>query len=132
MKSLGHGVHHISSRSTFFPAAPITFTEQDLSSVHLPHDLSSVHLPHNDPLIITSHVVDEDCVVSRVLVDGGSSTDILFLDTFDRMGLNCDIKLSIQSLIALNSDRVMPFGVIKLKVHSAERVLDVNFLVVDY
>ena len=113
-------VHHISSRSAFFPATPITFTEQDLSSIRLPHD---------DPLIIKLWI--EDCVVSRVLVDGGSSTDILFCETFDKMGLNYDIKLSIQPLVALNSDRVIPFEVIKLKVHAAEILLDVDFQVVN-
>ena len=59
LKSLGHGVHHMSLRSTFFSAAPITFTKQDLSLVRFPHD---------DPLIIKLRI--KDCVVSRVLVDG--------------------------------------------------------------
>ena len=43
LKSLRHGVHRVSSRSVFFPAAPITFIEQDLSLAYL---------PHYDPLII--------------------------------------------------------------------------------
>ena len=55
----------------------------------------------------------------------------MFLETFDKMGLNCDIKLRTQLLIALNSNRVMSFGVIKPKVHATERGLDVNFLVID-
>ena len=70
VKSLGHGVYNVSSRSVFFPIAPITFTKQDLSLVHFPHD---------DPLIITLRI--EDCVLCRMLVDEGSSVDILFLET---------------------------------------------------
>ena len=38
LKSLEHRVHHVSLKSAFFPAAPITFTEQDLSLIRLPYD----------------------------------------------------------------------------------------------
>ena len=37
----------------------------------------------------------------------------------------------MKPLVAFNSERVMPVGVIRLKVHVAETILDVNFLVVD-
>ena len=122
LKSLGHGVHHELTRSTFFPAALITFTEQDLSSIRLPHD---------DPLIIKLHI--EDCIVSKVLVDGGSNADILFLETLDKMKLDRnDITPSMQPLVVFNNKRAMPVGIIKLKVHAAKRIVNVDFLMVDY
>ena len=121
LKSLGHGVHHVSSRSAFFPTAPITFTE---------HDLSLIRLPHNDPLIIKLCI--EDCVVRRVLIDGESSTDRLFLEAFDKMKLDRnDIRPSMQPLVAFNNEKVMLVRMIKLKVHTAKRISDVNFLIVD-
>ena len=46
---------------------PITFSNQDLEAVEL---------PHIDTLII-KHII-ANAMVSRVLVDGGSSPDILF------------------------------------------------------
>ena len=97
--------HHVFSRSVFFPATPITFTEQDLSSIRFPHD---------EPLIIKLRM--EDCVVSRVLVDGESSVDILFLETFEKIGLDRNrIRPSMQPLVAFNNEKVMPIGVIRLK-----------------
>ena len=99
---------------------PITFTEKDLSSVHLPHD---------DPLNIKLCI--EDFIVSRVLVDGGS-VDILFLEAFDKMRLNRnDITHNMQPLVAFNSERMMPLGMVKLNVHAAKRIVDDNFLIVD-
>ena len=48
------------------------------------------------------------------------------------MGLNrSDIRPTKQPLVAFNSERVMPVRVIRLKFHATERVLDVDFLVVD-
>ena len=46
---------------------PIIFTEQDLEKVDI---------PHTNPLIIKLRIGDN--LVSRVLIDGGSNSDILF------------------------------------------------------
>lgn len=39
-------------------------------------DTVGVHLPHNDPLLV--ELVIGDCDVSRVLIDTGSSVDLIF------------------------------------------------------
>ena len=64
------------SRGQFFQErVPIVFSDQDLEKVNL---------PHTDPLVIKLRI--GDTLVSRVLVDGGSSSDILLWDAFRRMG----------------------------------------------
>lgn len=54
----------------------ITFGEEDLEGVYLPHD---------DALVITALVANRE--VHMILVDNGSSTDIIFYDAFKKMGI---------------------------------------------
>ncbi|XP_074377257.1 uncharacterized protein LOC141718772 [Apium graveolens] len=49
-------------------------------------ELEGLKFPQNDPLVIT--LVIGNCPAMRVLVDNGASVDILFHDTFIRMGYN--------------------------------------------
>ncbi|XP_074374768.1 uncharacterized protein LOC141715188 [Apium graveolens] len=49
-------------------------------------DLEGLKFPQDDPLVITPII--GNCPVMRVLVDNGASVDILFHDTFIRMGYN--------------------------------------------
>ena len=67
LKSLGHSVNYVSAQEEFYTAAPISFTEQDLHTVRL---------PHQDPLIVKLQV--DKAILGRVLVDGGSSAEVLF------------------------------------------------------
>ena len=57
----------------------ITFTKEDLRDV-VPHD--------NDPIVIS--LVTTGRTVHRVLVDQGSSADVMFLPTFERLQLSTD------------------------------------------
>ena len=43
LRSLGHGIHHISSGSDFFHVALMIFMQQDLALIKLPHE---------DPLVV--------------------------------------------------------------------------------
>ncbi|XP_074336714.1 uncharacterized protein LOC141673885 [Apium graveolens] len=49
-------------------------------------DLEGFKFPQDDPLVITPII--GNCLVMRVLVDNGAVVDILFYDTFIRMGYN--------------------------------------------
>jgi hypothetical protein len=55
----------------------ITFTEADINRVSF---------PHTDAMVITTYI--DKWNVTRVLVDNGSRAEILFLSTFEQMGLN--------------------------------------------
>jgi len=61
------------------PDADITFTNADLRDV-VPHD--------NDPIVIS--LVTAGRKVHRVLVDQGSSTDVMFWPTFNKLQLSLD------------------------------------------
>ena len=54
----------------------ITFSDSDLEGCQHPHD---------DPLVIRAVVANK--TIHRVLVDNGSSTDIIFASAFDKMGI---------------------------------------------
>jgi hypothetical protein len=56
---------------------PITFTEEDF-------ELKSVI--HNDAMVIEVNI--PGWIIGKVLLDNGSSTDILFLKTFKKMNLS--------------------------------------------
>ena len=53
---------------------PITFTNEDLRGLHL---------PHNDALVVSAIIVNFN--VQRILVDNGSSATIFFVSAFDKM-----------------------------------------------
>jgi hypothetical protein len=55
----------------------ITFTEVDVKLVSF---------PHTDTMVITAHIDKWNAM--RVLVDNGSQAEILFLSTFEQMGLS--------------------------------------------
>ena len=64
-------VNYVSAQEEFYPANRIAFTDQDLYTVQL---------PHQDPLVIKLQV--NQVILGRVLVDGGSSAEVLFWDMF--------------------------------------------------
>ena len=86
--------------------------------------------PHTDPLISKLRI--RDSLVSRVLVDGRSSSDILFWDAFRRMGIKQEeIRPVKTSLHAFNGAEVKPLGVIVLLVYATDQIMAVKFLVVN-
>lgn len=56
---------------------PVTFNNQDTTGLDA---------PHKDPLVITLTIAD--CEVSRILVDTGSSVEIIFKDTLRKMNVD--------------------------------------------
>lgn len=58
---------------------PMTFSVKDARGVSQPHD---------DALVVTLVILNY--ITHRILIDNGSSTDILHLPAFDQMGIERD------------------------------------------
>ena len=66
-----------------------------------------------DPLVI--HVQLGSKVVSRVLVDSGSSSDILYWDAFQKLGFEQNnLRPTTCTLVGFGGERVKALGVITL------------------
>ncbi|KAG7552794.1 Retrotransposon gag domain [Arabidopsis thaliana x Arabidopsis arenosa] len=99
----------------------VTFSESETSQLDKPHD---------DALVITLDIAH--CEVSRVLVDTGSSVDLIFLDTLTRMGISKQsIKGPPSPLVSFTSETSMSIGTIVLPVSAEGIVKMVEFTVFD-
>ncbi|XP_075665223.1 uncharacterized protein LOC142634857 [Castanea sativa] len=78
-------------------------------------DARGVRQPHNDPLVITLTI--EGFNTKRILVDNGSSADIMYLSAFQQLKLGPGRLRSFESpLVSFSGDRVYPKGIVTLKV----------------
>ena len=90
--------------------------------------------PHDDPLVI--RVVVANKTGHRVLVDNGSSTDIIFASTFDKMCIGREkLKPADAHLQGFFEERVLPLGSIQLVLTLGDppcrATTAVRFLIVD-
>ena len=82
----------------------ITFTNADAERVHHPHD---------DAIVITLLIADY--TTKRVLVDNGSSTDILYYPTFQQIRLGRDQLCPVNlPWVGFGGMKVQPVGIITL------------------
>jgi len=103
----------------------ISFTDEEAERIHHPHD---------DVVVITLLIVDY--ITRRVLVDNGSSADILYYPVFQQMRLGRDqLRPVCLPLIGFGGMKVQPIGTITLPVvvglYPQQITKEVNFLVVD-
>src|SRR6185437_6071350 len=128
-------VSHVSEGKHFrtpWSHVPISFTQEDLRLQHY---------PHNDPLVIRAnirknsvHFAGND--VGRILVDNGSSADILVWQCFVKMWFTeAALKKSQYPLIGFGGKRIEALGKIELNVTfgygAAQRTEAITFDVVD-
>ena len=84
----------------------IGFSEEDARRLHHPHD---------DALIISLQVKDYN--MHRVLVDNGSSADILYFPAFQQMRIDRERLIPTNApLIGFGGTRVFPLGAITIFV----------------
>ena len=90
--------------------------------------------PHNDPLVIMLTI--EGFNTKRILVDNGSSTDIIYLPAFQQLKLDPRRLRSFDSpLVSFSRDTVYPRGIMTLTVtvgtYLVQLTCQLDFLVVD-
>ena len=115
-----------SSKTRGIDEPTISFTDEEAERIHHPHD---------DAIVITLLIIDY--TIRRVLVDNGSSADILYYLAFQQMRLGRDLLCPAYSpLIGFGGMKVQPVGTVTLPVvvesYPQQITKSVNFLVVDY
>ncbi|XP_058211502.1 uncharacterized protein LOC131323672 [Rhododendron vialii] len=99
---------------------PITFTSDDLKGVQL---------SHTDALVVT--ITIDRSTVQRVLIDQGSSADVMFYSTFQSLGLSpAQFWTTSTPLVSFTGAPIWPLDLISLPVWAGSRALEIEFAVV--
>ncbi|KAK3007871.1 hypothetical protein RJ639_014600 [Escallonia herrerae] len=105
-------------KSKTVPVAVITFSDEDSKDIKTPHD---------DPLVITIRAGNFD--VKRVLIDYGSSAEILFYDAFKTMNIPTDRLIKMDApLYGFSNHPVAVKGIIALPVAIGTPPAQANFM----
>ncbi|CAL1359570.1 unnamed protein product [Linum trigynum] len=115
----------VGSTSTISDQYPIIFYSRDLEDIEYPHD---------DPLVIEATIANY--TVKRVLIDGGSSADLLFYPAFCSLGFRLDrCQPSSVFLLGFSGNQVPVLGILPLHVRigNGDQAIEtlVNFHVVE-
>ncbi|KAK3021996.1 hypothetical protein RJ639_045650 [Escallonia herrerae] len=105
-------------KSETVPVAAITFSDEDSKDIKTPHD---------DPLVITVRAGNFD--VKRVLIDNGSSAEILFYNAFKKMNIPTDRLQKMDTpFYGLSNRLVAAEGIIALLVAIGTPPAQANFM----
>jgi len=99
-----------------------------------PKDMHPLQAPHNDPLVVQLKI--DTAMVRRVLVDTGSSVDIITMECFKKLQYSEeDLGATGTPLVRFGGQPTYPVGMKRLSVRIGEkdnsRTVNVKFLVVD-
>ena len=97
-------------------------------------DLEGCQHPHHDPLVVRAIVANT--TVHRVLIDNGSSVDIIFASAFDKMGIGREKLEPVNTHVrGFSGENVLPLGSIQLVLTlgepSRQATTTARFLIVD-
>ncbi|KAI3448580.1 hypothetical protein Pfo_005245 [Paulownia fortunei] len=97
------------------------------------HKINEGPAPHNDALVITATVANFD--VARIMVDTGSSVDVLFYEAYKKMNLDITLQPVDTALFGFGGGVVDPMGQVILPIslgtEPMRKTRMVKFLVVD-
>ena len=97
-------------------------------------DLEGCQHPHDDPLVVRAIMANK--IVHRVLVNNGSSVDIIFASAFDKMGIGREKLEPVNThLRGFFGEKVLPLGSIQLVLTLGESpcqaTTTTRFLIID-
>ena len=106
----------------------------DTTITFLDSDMEGCQHPHDDHLVIRSIVANK--TMHRVLIDNGSSADIIFESAFDKMSIGREKLEPVSAhLLGFLGEKVLPLGstqlVLTLRNPSCQAATAVKFLIVD-
>ena len=96
-------------------------------------DARRLHHPHDNAMVISIRI--EDYNMHRVLIDNGSSADILYYPVLQQMGISRERLVPTNApLVDFGGTRVLPLGAVTLSVivgdYPQQITKNVTFLVV--
>ncbi|KAI3468952.1 hypothetical protein Pfo_025615 [Paulownia fortunei] len=98
-----------------------------------PHDMKGLQVLHNDALVVTTTVANFD--VARIMVDTGSSIDVLFYEAYKKMNLDIALWPVDTALFGFGGGVVDPMGQVILSIFLGIELMHktrmIKFLVVD-
>ena len=81
----------------------------------LEEDAQRLHHPHDDTLVVSIQVGDYN--THQVLVDNGSSADILYYPTFQQMGINREwLVLTNAPLVGFEGTKLYPLSAVTMPI----------------
>jgi hypothetical protein len=97
-------------------------------------DYAGVSLPYTDALVVSLTIANHQ--IRCILIDTGSSVDILFKSAFDHMRIPRDKVVPVScNLLGFAGKKVLPLNSIELPVtagtYPKQRIIMVKFLLVD-
>ena len=124
----------IKSRETFEIQAVSKLPRLDTTITFSDSDMEGCQHPHDDPLVIRVVVVNK--TIHKVLVDNGSSANIIFASAFDQMGIGREKLEPVNAYLhGFSGERVLPLGSIQLVLTMGDppcqATTTVRFLIVD-
>ena len=86
--------------------------------------------PHDDALVITLQIEGYD--VNRVMVDQGSTVEIMYPDLYKGLNLKAeDLTPYSSPLVSFEGKIIIPKGQVRLPVQTGSEVVEVDFIVVN-
>ena len=102
-------LHSIRSGETLEVQAVSKSPRLDTTITFSDSDMEGFQYPHDDPLVIRAIVANQ--TVHRVLIDNGSSADIIFTSAFDKMSIGREkLELVSSHLLGFLGEKVPPLG----------------------
>ena len=97
-------------------------------------DIEGYQHPHDDPLVIRAIMANK--TVHRVLIDNGSSADIIFASAFEKMGIGKKKLEPVNAhLLGFSGEKVLPLGSVQLVLTlgdpPCQATTTIKFLILD-